>query len=133
MKTTNKALKPYEDGLTRALKETMPGLATGAGGDPSQTIISSVTDERTLGGDQHHRLLIRPDAFHVTVLFQPTLSFLHRVANILPAEIQTSQTSSSVLDEFVLKVYLPQLEEKVLDRFHHAVTGQIYFKPRLPF
>ena len=133
MKATNKALKPHEDGLTRVLKDTMPGLAPGAGGDPSQTIVSSVTDERTLGGDQHHRLLIRPDAFHVTVLFQPTLSFLHRVANILPAEIQTSQTSSSVLDEFVLKVYLPQLEDKVLDIFHQSVTGKTHFRRTLPF
>jgi exocyst complex component 4 len=130
MKATNKTLKPHEDGLTRALKDTMPGLAPGAGGDPSQTIISNVTDERILGGDQHHRLLIRPDAFHVTVLFQPTLSFLHRVAEVLPAEIHASQTSSSVLDEFVLKVYLPQLEEKVLDIFHHAVTGRTYFRQK---
>src|SRR5258707_5482850 len=128
MKATTKALKPHEDGLTRALKDTMPGLAPGAGGDPSQTIVSSITDERILGGDQHHRLLIRPDAFHVTVLFQPTLSFLHRVTETLPAEIQVSQTSSSVLDDFVLKVYLPQLEEKVLDIFHHSVTGRNYFK-----
>jgi exocyst complex component 4 len=111
----------------------MPGLAPIAAGDPSQTIISSVTDERILGGDQHHRLLIRPDAFHVTVLFQPTLSFLHRVADILPAEIQASQTSSSVLDEFVLNVYLPQLEEKVLDIFRHAVTGRTYFRHKIIF
>lgn len=111
----------------------MPGLAPSAGGDPSQTIISNVTDERILGDDQPHRLLIHPDAFHVTVLFQPTLSFLHRVAEILPAEVQASQTSSSVLDEFVLKVYLPQLEEKVLDIFHDAVTGRTSFGHRISF
>jgi exocyst complex component 4 len=45
MKAANKMLKPYEDGLTRALKDTVPGLAPGAGGDPSQTIISGVTNE----------------------------------------------------------------------------------------
>jgi exocyst complex component 4 len=133
MRATNKALKPHEDGLTRALKDTMPGLAPGAGGDPSQTIISSATDERLLGSDQHHRLLIRPDAFHVTVLFQPTLCFMHRIAEILPNDIQTSQTSNSGLDDFVLKVYLPQLEEKVLDIFHHAVTGSTHFRHGLFF
>jgi len=99
----------------------MPGLASGAG-DVTQTIVSSIKDERQLGNDQHHRLLIRPDAFHVVVLFQPTLSFLYRIAEILPGS-QVSQNSGSVLDEFVLKVYLPQLEEKVLDLFHDAVTG----------
>lgn len=121
-KATNKILKPHEDGLTRVLKDTMPGLAPGAS-DVTQTIVSSITDERLLGNDQHHRLLIRPDAFHVTVLFRPTLSFLYRIAEILPPGSQVSQNSGSVLDEFVLKVYLPQLEEKVLDLFHDAVTG----------
>jgi len=118
----NKTLRSHEDGLNRALKDTMPGLAPSNANESSQTIINSVTDERPLGG-QRHRLLIRPDAFHVTILFQPTLAFLHRITEILPSDIQAIQVSSSVLDEFVVKVYLPQLEEKVLDIFHHAVTG----------
>jgi len=101
----------------------MPGLAPGAAGDTVQTIASSVTDERLLGTDLHHRLLIRPDAFHVTVLFQPTLSYLQRISEILPSGIDSAQASSVVLDEFVLKVYLPQLEEKVSDLFHDAVAG----------
>lgn len=101
----------------------MPGLAPTATSDTSQTIVTSATDERLLGTDQQHRLLIRPDAFHVTVLFQPTLSFLQRVSEILPSGIESPQTSSVVLDQFVLNVYLPRLEEKVSDLFHEAVTG----------
>ena len=123
MKITNKALRPHEDSLTRVLKDTMPGLAPTATSDTSQTIVTSATDERLLGTDQQHRLLIRPDAFHVTVLFQPTLSFLQRVSEILPSGIESPQTSSVVLDQFVLNVYLPRLEEKVSDLFHEAVTG----------
>jgi exocyst complex component 4 len=73
--------------------------------------------------DQHHRLLIKPDTFNVTVLFQPTLAFLDRVVDVLPAGLESARASSMVLEEFVLKVYLPQLEEKVLDLFHSAVTG----------
>jgi exocyst complex component 4 len=122
MKVTNKALRPHEDSLTRVLKDTMPGLAPNAAGDTSQTIVTSAIDERLLGAEQH-RLLIRPDAFHVTVLFQPTLSFLQRVSESLPSGIESPQTSSVVLDQFVLNVYLPRLEEKVSDLFHEAVTG----------
>lgn len=104
----------------------MPGLAPGAGGDTAQTIVSNnASDDRMLGVDQHHRLVIRPDAFHVTVLFQPTLAYLHRVSEILPSGMASVQTSSSVLDDFVLRVYLPQLEEKVSDLFHEAVTGNL--------
>lgn len=77
-----------------------------------------------LGGmDQHHRLLIKPDTFNVTILFQPTLAFLDRVVDVLPAGLESAKASSGVLDDFVLKVYLPQLEEKVLDLFHAAVAG----------
>ena len=121
MKVTNKALRPHEDSLTRVLKDTMPGLAPSAAGDTSQTIVTSAIDDRLLGVDQH-RLLIRPDPFHVTVLFQPTLSFLKRVSGSLPSGIESPQTSA-VLDQFVLNVYLPRLEEKVSDLFHDAVTG----------
>ena len=128
MKLTYKALKPHEDGLTRVLKDTMPGLAPTAAGETSQTIISTTADDRLIGVDQHHRLLIRPDAFHVTVLFQPTLSYLQRISEILPSGIASAQESSAVLDEFVLKVYLPQLEEKVSDLFHDAVTGARLFR-----
>ncbi|KAF6766580.1 Sec8 exocyst complex component-specific domain-containing protein [Ephemerocybe angulata] len=90
-KSTNKALRSHEEGLTKVLKDTMPGLAPA-------------------------------DAFHVTILFQPTLSFLERMTDTLPAGVESVRTSSAVLDDVVLKVYLPQLEEKVLDLFHEAVS-----------
>ncbi|TFK30822.1 Sec8 exocyst complex component-specific domain-containing protein [Coprinopsis marcescibilis] len=127
-KTMAKALKQHEEGLTKILKDTMPGLAPAGSGDNSQTIVSS-NDDHLLGTDQHHRLLIRPDAFHVTILFQPTLSFLERVTDTLPAGVESVRASTTVLDDFVLKVYLPQLEEQVLDIFHQAVSGPDAFQP----
>lgn len=128
MKITNKALKPHEDGLTRVLNDTMPGLVPGSSGDAVQAALANVgADDRMLGADQHHRLIIRPDAFHVSVLFQPTLTFLARIASVLPFGVEAERTSSAVLDEFVLKVYLPQLEEKVSELFHQAVTGNLHW------
>ncbi|KAF9015552.1 exocyst complex component sec8 [Cyathus striatus] len=130
IKATNKALKPHEDGLTRVLKDTMPGLVPPSIGDTIHTtaLTNVSTEERMLGIDQHHRLLIRPDAFHVTVLFQPTLCFLERIADVLPSGLQSARASSTVLDDFVIKAYLPQLEEKVLELFHQAVTGVEAFR-----
>jgi exocyst complex component 4 len=124
MKLINKTLRQHEDELTRVLKDTMPGLVQGVSENAVQVTLSSVgTDDRLLGAGQHHRLLIKPDAFHVSILFQPTLAFLDRVAEVLPSGIESARSSSAVLDEFVLKVYLPQLEEKVSELFHLAVTG----------
>lgn len=123
-KLTNKALKPHEDELTRVLKDTMPGLVQGSSDNTVQVTLSTVgADDRLSGANQRHRLLIRPDAFYVSVLFQPTLSFLDRVAEVLPSGMESARSSSVVLDEFVLKAYLPQLEEKVSMLFHQAVTG----------
>jgi exocyst complex component 4 len=108
----------------------MPGLVQGSSDNAVQATLANVgTDDRLLGAGQHHRLLIRPDAFHVSVLFQPTLTFLARVADILPSGMESARASGAVLDEFVLKVYLPQLEEKVSLLFHQAVTGMMLPMP----
>jgi len=124
MKLAKKSLKSHEDELTRVLKDTVPGLVQGSSENASQAAVSSVGSEgRLLGVGQRHRLLVRPDAFHVSVLFQPTLAFLDRVSEVLPSGIESTRSSSAVLDDFVLKAYLPQLEEKVSLLFHQAVTG----------
>jgi exocyst complex component 4 len=117
-------LRPHEDELNRVLRETVPGLVQGSIETSVQATLSSVgTDERLLGIEQHHRLLIKPDAFHVSVLFQPMLAFLERVAAILPSGFESARASSAVMEEFVLDVYLPQLEDKVSQLFHQAVSG----------
>ncbi|KAG9314216.1 exocyst complex component sec8 [Chiua virens] len=122
-KSTGKVLRRHEDELMRVLRDTMPGLVQSSSEYAVQSALSSVgSDERVPGVGQHHRLLIKPDAFHVSVLFQPTLSFLGRVANILPDGLESARSASEVLDDFVLKVYLPQLEEKISLLFHHAVS-----------
>ncbi|KDQ63373.1 hypothetical protein JAAARDRAFT_169127 [Jaapia argillacea MUCL 33604] len=131
MKLATKTLKQHEDELTRILRDTVPGLVHGSGETTLQSTLSSVgtAEDRLLGTGQHHRLLLKPDAFHVSLLFQPTLAFLARVADILPSGVETARASSTVLEEFVLRVYLPQLEEKVSLLFHQSITGPDAFQP----
>ncbi|KAJ6574932.1 Sec8 exocyst complex component-specific domain-containing protein [Mycena capillaripes] len=128
-KLTNKALRVHEDELTRVLKDTMPGLVQSSESTVQAALSTVGTDDRLLGAGQHHRLIIRPDAFHVSVLFQPTLAWLDRVSDVLPSGVESARESTAVLDDFVLKVYLPQLEEKVSFLFHQAVTGPEAFQP----
>lgn len=127
---STKSLREHEEELNRVLKNTVPGLVQGSSETTVQASLSTMgTDERLLGTDQHHRLLVKPDAFHIRVLFQPMLAFLNRATEILPSGFKAARASSAVLDEFILKVYLPQLEEKVSLLFHQAVTGET---PPLP-
>ncbi|OBZ79924.1 putative exocyst complex component sec8 [Grifola frondosa] len=128
-KIATKILKQHEDELTRVLKDTVPGLVQGSENAVQATLAAVGTDDRLIGVGQHHRLLVHPDAFHVSVLFQPTLAFLDRISDILPSGLAAARASSIVLDDFVLKVYLPQLEDKVSLLFHQAVTGPDAFEP----
>ncbi|KAJ7630763.1 exocyst complex component sec8 [Roridomyces roridus] len=125
---TTKALRSHEDELTRVIRDTMPGLVQSSESTVQAALSTVGTDDRLLGAGQRHRLLIRPDAFHVSVLFQPTLAWLDRVSDVLPSGMDSVRESTAVLDDFVLKVYLPQLEEKVSSLFHHAVAGPDAFQ-----
>ncbi|KAL0580816.1 exocyst subunit [Marasmius crinis-equi] len=129
-KLTKKVLKAHEEALTQVIKDTMPGLVQASTETAIQSALFKVgTDDRALiGAGQHHKLLIKPNAFNVSVLFQPTLAWLERVSGILPPDVANIRASASVLDEFVLKVYLPQLEEKVSTLFHEAVSSPDAFQ-----
>ncbi|GAA5941737.1 exocyst subunit SEC8 [Sporobolomyces koalae] len=132
---SSKALKTYEDSLNQALKAAVPGLITD--GVPSVTTTSALivasTDfsngSRGSGLNGTHKALVPADAFNVSVLFGPTLSFLERVKEIMPGglvndeETNASTSFGGFLDEFVLRTFLPQLEDKVASVFHQAVGG----------
>jgi exocyst complex component 4 len=123
----------HEDELNRALKAAVPGLMTDAtaSASASAVVVNGGSDRygggRTgLGGT--HKALVHADAFNVSVLFGPTLAFLERVKEIMPGGLMGDDDSSNgfggFLDEFVLRTFLPQLEEKVSTVFHQAVGGQ---------
>ena len=132
MKSTNKTLRTHEDELNRVLKDTVPGLVPGSAEASVQATLSAVgVDDHLTNTGRHHRLLIKPDAFYVSVLFQPTLAFLQRIADTLPSGMDSTRASSAVMDEFVLRVYLPQLQEKVTELFLHSVNGRRYPCPGL--
>lgn len=90
-----------------------------------------------------HKALVPADAFNVSVLFGPTLAFLNGVKEIMPMGLLTDEEAGTVtagftglpntgafegfLDEFVVRTFLPQLEEKVTSIFQQAVEGESGF------
>jgi exocyst complex component 4 len=123
LKPVTRALRAHEEGITQVLRATVPGLITSLAGEPGAGA------QLTNGPDaSEHRLLVRPDAFHVSVLFQPTLAFLERAAACLPEGVAEgvggTGEGSLFLNDFVVRVYLPQLEEKVSNLFHQAAGGE---------
>lgn len=128
-KVASKLLRKQEDDLSKVLRETVPGLVHfgQASTDPTAASLSgvslSLSDDRP-GNLGHHRMLIGADALHVTVLFQPTLTWLDRVQAAFPTSmtVPTSE-AQSLLDDFVLNVYFPQLEEKVQRLFQDMMSA----------
>ena len=142
-KKGNALLRRHEEALTAALRASVPGLVstTEASGTmagsasasvparANQVIVSSTRSDETYTG-AGHRLLVKPDAFNVSVLFQPALSFIERVQQVMPTEAagETSKGFGAFLDEFVQDVFLPQLEDKVQSLFQSATGGADAFQ-----
>jgi exocyst complex component 4 len=105
-------MQSEQEDLDEILKASVPGLVSKtrakagmAGGAPRPV------QESTAAG---HKLLIEPNAFNVTLMLPPSLSFLQRLKDIVPsnADIPIS-TLTSFLDDFLINVFHPQLEDTV--------------------
>lgn len=151
-------LRRHEEALTAALRASVPGLVGAADTSANagisafqqqqhhhtlqqqhqqHTLFSSLSSIAAGAGSSSgpnagagHRILVKPDAFNISVLFQPALAFIERVQMILPGEAagESSKGFSAFLEEFVQDVFLAQLEEKVQTLFQSAVGGPDAFQ-----
>ncbi|EIW69172.1 hypothetical protein TREMEDRAFT_31499 [Tremella mesenterica DSM 1558] len=127
----NNDLKIYDDSVQQALKTSVPGLVNmqtapdGPANAQHQVLQGSMADaDDSYAGSARHRTLIPPNAFNVSTLFQPTLAFIERATEVVPPGFEEETSGfSSVLEDFVVKVFLPQLDEKVTASFQQAVSG----------
>ncbi|KAI8991536.1 Sec8 exocyst complex component-specific domain-containing protein [Mycotypha africana] len=71
-----------------------------------------------------HKVLIKPDAYNVSILLKPTMSFLSHVKEVFPDyDDRNEEAFGSFLDDFAVNVFLPQIEEKVMQLIQHATVG----------
>lgn len=77
----------------------------------SRRIASTAYDSKN-GGIGAHKSLVEPSVFNMSLLLPPTLAFLQRLKIIVPpgSDLVTS-TLTSFLDNFLVNVFLPQLDE----------------------
>lgn len=73
---------------------------------------TAITDGPVAG----HKLLVEPNVFNISSLLPPSLSFLQRLRDIVPHDSDIAMsTLTSFLDEFLVNVFQPQLEETVTE------------------
>jgi len=77
------------------------------------------------GAATGHKLLIEPSVFNIGLLLPPSLAFLNRIKEIVPqgSGIVLS-TLPSFLDDFLVNVFYPSLEDTIRDLFNQT-TGDI--------
>jgi len=74
-------------------------------------LTSSIYDNKSAAFGAH-KSLVEPSVFNMSLLLPPTLGFLNRLKSIVPPGSDLVQsTLTSFLDNFLVNVFLPQLEE----------------------
>lgn len=105
-------MQSEQEDLDEILKSSVPGLVSKTRAKAGMASYAPrPIQESTAAG---HRLLIAPNAFNIALMLPPSLSFLQRLKDIVPsnADIPLS-TLTSFLDDFLINVFHPQLEDTV--------------------
>lgn len=122
----DKDLATYQGQVDAAMKAYAPGLvALAEKGVQNGIAVTSVNLDLASRKTRQYRLLVKPNPFNARILFQPYLSFVasaKKVAGISSLDDE-AEVIGSFMDDFVVKVYLPQLEEKVTGIFQAAMNG----------
>ncbi|KAL2023823.1 hypothetical protein VTK56DRAFT_1090 [Thermocarpiscus australiensis] len=124
------------EALDNIIRAAVPGLTSNSrkGSDKKAGLVVPRSDptRKSTGagygsnqqGSGTYKSLVEPSVFNMSLLLPPTLVFLHRLKNIVPpgSDLATS-TLTSFLDNFLLNVFQPQLDE-TLGKLSDAVFGE---------
>ncbi len=101
--------------LDQILQASVPGLVSKnqrQSGVSHNLVDGIATDGPAVG----HKLLVDPNVFNVGSLLPPSLAFLQRLRDIVPHDSDIAMsTLTSFLDEFIVNVFHPQLEDTVTE------------------
>lgn len=133
--TDSRAHNSDFEALQQVLKVSVPGLVTVQETRTENVMQGEMADaEDRYSTGNKHRNIIPPNVFNVTTLFQPTLAFIDRVEHIIPPGFaEETSAFSTVLEDFVVRVFLPQLDERVTASFAQATTGMFSILGRQRF
>ncbi|KAI4289950.1 MAG: hypothetical protein L6R35_000775 [Caloplaca aegaea] len=102
-----------QEDLEKILQTSVPGLVSKS---PRRSGPHSGKDRTSRGGPATHKLLAESSVFNIAILLPPSLSFLQRLKDIVPFDSDIAiSTLTSFLDDFLVNVFLPQLEETVME------------------
>lgn len=128
--TDNKSteLATEREDLEYILKASVPGLVNRSGRDArKENDDNDAMPDRSATG---HKLLVEPSIFNMSTLLPPCLSFLNRLREVVPPNSSVvASTLESFLDDFLINVFYPQLEETLLDLCSQCFNDIAAFQP----
>ncbi len=114
MDSSSTELAKEQEDLDFILKSSVPGLVSDSRRPQGAT--TNDNNQHQDGSGTGHKLLVEPNVFNMSLLLPPSLSFLQQLKNIVPpgSDIVMS-TLTSFLDDFLVNVFHPQLDETLSD------------------
>ena len=113
MDTKASELLREREHLEFILKSSVPGLVSDS---KKPDDMAASTNTNLDGSATGHRLLVQPSVFNMGILLPPSLDFLNRLKEVVPpgSDIVIS-TLTSFLDDFLVNVFHPQLDETLVE------------------
>ncbi|KAL9583743.1 MAG: hypothetical protein Q9212_002530 [Teloschistes hypoglaucus] len=119
-------LTAEQEELDKILQNSVPGLATKP---QRRSGIQRTKDRVSKGGPATHKLLVESSVFNIGILLPPSLTFLQRLRDIVPPNSDIAiSTLTTFLDDFLVNIFLPQLEESVTELCAQSYTGRDAFQ-----
>lgn len=109
----NTEMKAEQDELDEILQSSVPGLVS-----KSRQRAATMDNSQARQGNSGtgHKILIEPSVFNMGLLLPPSLSFIQKLKEVVPVDSDIAMsTLTSFLDDFLVHVFLPQLDETVTD------------------
>lgn len=107
-------MKAEQDELDEILRSSVPGLVSKSRQKASANTTTSRAGQGSSGTG--HKILIEPSVFNMGLLLPPSLSFIQRLKDIVPVDSNIAMsTLTTFLDDFMVNVFLPQLDDTVTD------------------
>ena len=112
-------LMSEQDDVDSIMKASVPGLISKS----QRKSLLNPAEDSNQAPTSTHKLLVDPDVSNIGLLLPPSLVFLQRLRDIIPPESEiASSTLTSFLDDFLINVFLPQLEETVTEHCTRAIS-----------
>lgn len=106
-------LATEREDLEFILKSSVPGLVSSNNQTAKKEREANDLPDRSATG---HKLLVEPSVFNMGILLPPSLDFLNKLREVVPTSSGVvPSTLTSFLDDFLINVFYPQLEETLVD------------------